>query len=554
MDSLHLLFSTRYQEIRRQVATAMESRFRTYTVTICAVLFWVGLFSFFLRGFYFFSSYIPNSFYTIIIDYIFSIFYFALFTMLMFSSLLIAVSLFFKNNETKFLMTKPIPHEDIFLYKLSETFIFASWAVFFLGIPVALAYGIQQGVNLWFYPLVIISFVPYIIIPCTLGALLSFIIVLYIAKFKKILGVIFAIVLAIGIAFLVYSIASEKENAPSYSAVWLFNILAYFQFTKWAFSPSLWMSQCMLSVANLEFATFFFYFLLLLSTSLALLFFSYWFAISNYSVAWSKVYSDLSSKKLWKLSILRRMLNLLVFVSRRAKLFLEKDLKIFIRDPVQWSQFAILLGLLLLYILNLRTLKYDQKSTFWREIIANLNLMAISLTACTFASRFIFPMLSLEGKRFWTLGVMPIKRWSIIAAKFIFAMVILTLMTQTLVLLSAIMLKFPWTLMAYHAFIALLLTSGIAGLAVGLGAIYPNFREDSPSKIVSGFGGTLNLVVSLVYVFVIIFAQILPSHWLLESKISLSFYTLTLVTVLISVVVTLLPLGIGIRKFNNIEI
>ena len=314
------------------------------------------------------------------------------------------------------------------------------------------------------------------------------------------------------------------------------------------------MSQCMLSAAHLEFAEFFFYFLLLVSTSLALLFFSYWFAVSNYSVAWSKVYSDLSSKKLWKLSILRQMLNVLVFVSRRAKLFLEKDLKIFIRDPVQWSQFAILLGLLLLYILNLRTLKYDQKSTFWREIIANLNLMAISLTACTFASRFIFPMLSLEGKRFWTLGVMPIKRWSIIAAKFIFAMVILTLMTQTLVLLSAIMLKFPWTLMAYHAFIALLLTSGIAGLAVGLGAIYPNFREDSPSKIVSGFGGTLNLVVSLVYVFVIIFAQILPSHWLLESKISLSFYTLTLVTVLISVAVTLLPLGIGIRKFNNIEI
>ena len=28
-------------------------------------------------------------------------------------------------------------------------------------------------------------------------------------------------------------------------------------------------------------------------------------------------------------------------------------------------------------------------------------------------------------------------------------------------------------------------------LAVGLGAVYPNFREDNPSKIVSGFGGTL---------------------------------------------------------------
>ncbi|WP_372370986.1 hypothetical protein [Candidatus Uabimicrobium sp. HlEnr_7] len=554
MNSLHLLFTTRYQEIKRQLKIATESRFRTYTVAICALLFWSGLFAFFLRGFSFFTSYIPQSFSNIIIDYMFSIFYFALFTMLMFSSLLIAISLFFKNNETKFLMTKPIPHQDIFLYKLSETFVFASWAVFFLGVPVAWAYGIQQGVNLWFYPLVIVSFIPYIIIPCTLGALLSFIIILYIAKFKKALGIIFALVLSVGIAYLIYSIAAEKENAPSYSAVWLFNVLAYFQFTKWPFSPSLWMSQCMQSVALLEWGEFFFHFMLLLSTSLALVLFSYYFAASNYFIAWSRVYSDLSSKKLWKLSLIRKMLTPLIFVSRRAKLFLEKDLKIFIRDPVQWSQFAILLGLLLLYILNLRTLKYDQKSTFWREIIANLNLMAISLTACTFASRFIFPMLSLEGKRFWTLGVMPIKRSSIIMAKFIFAMVILTLMTQILVLLSAIMLKFPWSLMVYHSIIALLLTSGIAGLAVGLGAIYPNFREDSPSKIVSGFGGTLNLVVSLVYVFVVIFTQIIPSHILLTSTLSKSFYILTFAAISISATITLLPLWIGINKFNKIEI
>ena len=29
------------------------------------------------------------------------------------------------------------------------------------------------------------------------------------------------------------------------------------------------------------------------------------------------------------------------------------------------------------------------------------------------------------------------------------------------------------------------------GLAIGLGALYPNLRDDNPAKIVSGFGGTL---------------------------------------------------------------
>ena len=40
------------------------------------------------------------------------------------------------------------------------------------------------------------------------------------------------------------------------------------------------------------------------------------------------------------------------------------------------------------------------------------------------------------------------------------------------------------------------MSGALCGLAVGLGALFPNFKEDNPSKIVSGFGGTLCLVAS----------------------------------------------------------
>ena len=42
-----------------------------------------------------------------------------------------------------------------------------------------------------------------------------------------------------------------------------------------------------------------------------------------------------------------------------------------------------------------------------------------------------------------------------------------------------------------------MMSAALSGLAVGLGALFPNFKEDNPSKIVSGFGGTLCLVVQL---------------------------------------------------------
>jgi len=45
---------------------------------------------------------------------------------------------------------------------------------------------------------------------------------------------------------------------------------------------------------------------------------------------------------------------------------------------------------------------------------------------------------------------------------------------------------------------------------VGLGAIYPNLKEDNPSKIVAGFGGTLNLVLSLIFVLSIIGLEAVP--------------------------------------------
>ena len=43
----------------------------------------------------------------------------------------------------------------------------------------------------------------------------------------------------------------------------------------------------------------------------------------------------------------------------------------------------------------------------------------------------------------------------------------------------------------------------------------PNFRETSPSKIAAGFGGTLNLVLSALYIMVVVVLTALPCHFYL---------------------------------------
>ena len=61
----------------------------------------------------------------------------------------------------------------------------------------------------------------------------------------------------------------------------------------------------------------------------------------------------------------------------------------------------------------------------------------------------------------------------------------------------------------------MLLCLGLSSIAVGFGAMMPNFRETSPSKIAAGFGGTLNLVLSALYIMVVVVLTALPCHFYL---------------------------------------
>ena len=68
-----------------------------------------------------------------------------------------------------------------------------------------------------------------------------------------------------------------------------------------------------------------------------------------------------------------------------------------------------------------------------------------------------------------------------------------------------------------HQVTCVLLCLGLSGIAVGLGARFPNFRGQSPSQIAAGFGGTLNLVVSTLYILAVVLLTAVPAHFYLAA-------------------------------------
>jgi ABC-2 type transport system permease protein len=251
---------------------------------------------------------------------------------------------------------------------------------------------------------------------------------------------------------------------------------------------------------------------------------------------------------------LETLFQLIPFLSRPVKALALKDARLFSRDPTQWTQFLIFFGLLCIYVLNLRNVALDYRNAYWEALISHLNLAASTLTLSTLTTRFVFPQFSLEGRRLWIIGLSPLGMRNVLLQKFTFSCLGAMLVTVTLMTASSMMLHLPWGRVLFFDLAIALPAAALCGLAVGLGALFPNLKEDNPSKIVSGFGGTLCLVISFVYIVVYVSLIAIPGlRQVTRVAFIISDSTALLLALLSSAVLLVFPLFLAIRRVKNLE-
>ena len=176
------------------------------------------------------------------------------------------------------------------------------------------------------------------------------------------------------------------------------------------------------------------------------------------------------------------------FLDPQTRLLIVKDFKTFRRDPVQWAQILIFAGLIMLYIVNSRQFTRAGIGEVFAHGVSLMNLGATAMLMCAFMGRFIFPLMSLEGKKFWILGLLPITRDRLLWGKFYFAAAGSLLVSIWLVVVSDLLLAVDTVSVVLHLINIVVLAVGLSGMSVGLGSTMPNFRESDPSKIAVGFG------------------------------------------------------------------
>jgi len=96
----------------------------------------------------------------------------------------------------------------------------------------------------------------------------------------------------------------------------------------------------------------------------------------------------------------RILTSLVAFLDGKTRLLIIKDFRMFRRDPAQWAQVLIFTGLMVLYFTNMRRFYQEELGRAYQNGVSLMNLAATALLLCAYTGRFIFPMLSLEGRLF----------------------------------------------------------------------------------------------------------------------------------------------------------
>ncbi len=413
------------------------SRLRLCMVLFCSAVFWLGLFGLFRGGFEFIG--LSDKLFHAIFEYLFSMFFLSILIMLFFSTGIITYTALFHSREGAFLLTTPASTDRIFAYKFAEAVVMSSWGFFLLGSPLMAAYGLTIKAPAAFYGMFLIYLVMFVLIAGSLGAIVAIFVANVFPKRQKAvlaIGVITILALIIGLAVRLW-----RTPGDTLTSDWLGNVqnrLAFCQHPLW---PSRWMSAGLMASARGDWPGSGYY-LMVLSAHAALAYLAAAAVARDlYFRGFSRVQGGRTNRRRLGLRALDDVFHrLFFFIPQPIRLLLLKDVRTFYRDPAQWSQFLIFFGLLAFYFLNIPRLGYGVQSPSWRNMVSFLNLSVTALILSTFTSRFIFPLLSLEGRNFWVLGLLPLGRQQILWGKFAFSVGISLLATAGLVFLSDLML------------------------------------------------------------------------------------------------------------------
>ncbi len=486
-----------------------QSRFKQAFIACFALGLLAGLWRLFLDGFRFISA--LGGMGALLIQRLFSLFFFSLAVMLLVSSLITAFAVLFRAAETPPLILSPVPHGRRILHQWLEITLISAWAFFFMIVPFVGAFVMHERLPLLFIFWTGLLSLPFVFLCCAGGVLLTLAAVRWLPRLHPAwLGM--ALAGAAGWWWWRNAASAAPPHADE-AIFMLARLIPGLRLAAYPLWPSHWVAEGILALSRGDWARGAGFSAVLCANLLLAGLLVDRLGQAWFYQAWQRTLAPRRRRSVRQPVERAWPENLLWFLRQDYRALVLKDWRQMMRDPVQWTQGAVFFCLLAVYFLNLRNLNYHLLTPVWRNLIAFLNIFSLAAIMSSFCSRFVYPQMSLEGHGCWILGLSPVSMGRILLVKFAAAWAVLLTVGAGLLILSSTLLNAASGVRALTVALAAAMSAAFCALATGLGAIFLNLRQRNPVVILSGFGGTLNLALSLAYMIAAILPFAALYHW-----------------------------------------
>ena len=537
-----------------------NQKIRWGMIGVMGTLFIIGDFVFFMRIIRYLDG-LPLQVGEELIAQLLNVIFLTLFVMVWFSSLIVALSVFYLSRDLDFIHSTPITMGTFIFSRFYQSVLHSSWMVLLFTLPIFSAYGYFFQVPWSYYVYLLINIMPFIILACLLGSLAIMALMRYFPTKKahqalSFMGLIFLVGVVVYLRFL----SPEKFFGQEISDARIMLFVESLKVPDYKFLPTSWISLGLTSLVdgNIKMA---------LTQSLYL----YSAALTGLAVLWSvgrKIYFDgwcmvkeatNAPFGIGKESVKSgsRFWNMLPMSSTQRAL-LAKDIKIFARDPEQWSQIFILCALVFVYIFNIMNLPLS--NIVLKNVVSVLNIGLIGFVLSALISRFAFSATSLEGRSMWAIYTAPVEMKNFLWSKFWMFFPPLLFIAEFLVIVSNYLLQADAYVMNISIIGVFLITVGLVGLGIGLGAMYPSFNHENVSEIPAGTGGILFMTISLGFIGLVLMLVGRPMYvhfnekFLFKSLGGIDVPICYALIIIISLTAAYLPIQRGISALKKMDI
>lgn len=407
------LLRLRYRQVVNRLKGIGLRHYLIFSLFGVGMLLLLGFFFIKIFGYLYRQPEFPLFFKLFLAEKILLMVFLTLFSMLVMSALISTLNIFFLSKDLHLLFSSPMGVGKIFLWKGVEVGLNSSIMVIFFSLPVIFSYAyyfapsLPAVLGIWFF------FLLYSVSGVLLGILLGLIIPAFfsVRRLQPILSLVSILIISLIVIFL-RLLKPEEFGNP----IVIDNLLEYmagFEVKIFAYFPFAWLAKAFSLIGSGKFHDLWGIFIAFAGLILVLSAVAWFVQKKYYFYLFDRLNRNSSSRfrSTWK-------------TGKQANAYrtlYQKEVKTFIRTPAQWSQLLIIAAIIVVFILNMKSIPMPHPS--FKNLIVYLNLGMAAFIVAGLNSRFTFTTIPMERPGLVHIFASPFDREKLLRFKLIFFMI-----------------------------------------------------------------------------------------------------------------------------------